>query len=103
MSDELPAEPTAGPSGEPDSDPGPQQIIEDLLAQGVLDQSRIEHLERGILSGRRIGTAIGILMALRHLTDEQAFDVLRTESQNSQRKLREVAEDVIRTGEVGAR
>jgi AmiR/NasT family two-component response regulator len=35
-------------------------------------------------------------MNQRHVTDEQAFDILRRTSQNTNRKLRDVAEDVIR-------
>ena len=47
-------------------------------------------------SNRRIGMAMGIVMNQRHVTDEQAFDILRRTSQNTNRKLRDVAEDVIR-------
>ena len=47
-------------------------------------------------SNRRIGMAMGIVMNQRHVTDEQAFDILRRTSQNTNRKLRDIAEDVIR-------
>ena len=46
-------------------------------------------------SNRRIGMAIGIVMNHRHVDDQQAFDILRRTSQNTNRKLRNVAEDVI--------
>jgi curved DNA-binding protein CbpA len=46
-------------------------------------------------SNRRIGMAMGIVMNQRHVTDEQAFDILRRTSQNTNRKLRDVAEDII--------
>jgi curved DNA-binding protein CbpA len=46
-------------------------------------------------SNRRIGMAIGIVMNQRHVDDQQAFDILRRTSQNTNRKLRNVAEDVI--------
>ena len=47
-------------------------------------------------SNRRIGMAIGIVMNQRHIDEAHAFDVLRRTSQNTNRKLRDVAEDVIR-------
>jgi curved DNA-binding protein CbpA len=46
-------------------------------------------------SNRRIGMAMGIVMNQLRVEDEQAFDVLRRTSQNTNRKLRDVAEDVI--------
>jgi hypothetical protein len=58
-------------------------------------------LERALHSSRDIGAAIGILMT-RHLaaTRDQAFDLLKTASQRTNRKLRELAEDVIHTGDL---
>jgi curved DNA-binding protein CbpA len=46
-------------------------------------------------SNRRIGMAMGIVMNQLHVNDEQAFDVLRRTSQKTNRKIRDVAEDVI--------
>jgi AmiR/NasT family two-component response regulator len=37
-------------------------------------------------------------MARRQVTDEQAFDLLRKQSQVRNQKLRDLAEDVIHTG-----
>jgi len=45
-----------------------------------------------------IGTAIGILMAVRGITEPEAFDLLRVVSQHTNRKLRDIAEDVVRLG-----
>jgi hypothetical protein len=56
------------------------------------------NLQIALLSNRRIGTAIGILMAHRRITDTAAFELLRAASQRTHRKLREVAEDVVLTG-----
>ena len=61
---------------------------------------RAEHLEKALASNRRIGMAIGILMARRRLTEEQAFDCLRIESQHRNVKLRDIAESVIYTGDI---
>ena len=40
--------------------------------------------------------AMGIVMNQRHIDEGHAFDVLRRISQNTNRKLRDIAEDVIR-------
>lgn len=64
--------------------------------------SKIEHLERALESNRLIGTAVGILMAELRITSEEAFDRLRTASQTSNRKLSDVADDVVFTGALPA-
>lgn len=69
-------------------------LIGDLREQ----RSRAANLEEALATNREIGQAIGILMATDHLTAEQAFDVLRTASQHSHRKLRAIAADVVETG-----
>lgn len=56
------------------------------------------HLRAALDSNRRIGVAVGIIMATYKTTDAQAFDLLRMASQHSHRKLRNIAEDVITTG-----
>ena len=58
--------------------------------------AEVDQLRTAIDSNRRIGMAMGILMNQLHMDDEQAFDALRRTSQNTNRKLRDVAEDVIR-------
>ena len=71
------------------------------VAMSAIEQRhRADHLERALASGRRIGAAIGILMVSLRLTEPQAFDALRVASQHTHRKLRDVAEDVLLTGEL---
>jgi hypothetical protein len=60
--------------------------------------TRAANLEEALATNREIGQAIGILMATDHLTAEQAFERLRTASQHSHRKLRDIAADVAETG-----
>ncbi|MPY34687.1 GAF and ANTAR domain-containing protein [Streptomyces adustus] len=48
-------------------------------------------MEQAVATRHLIGEAMGILMGSRHLTEEQAFDMLRRYSQRSNTKLREVA------------
>lgn len=64
-------------------------------------RAEIGHLERALASNREIGAAIGVLMAQHRVTREQAFDLLRMASQNSHRKLVEIARDVVDTGTLG--
>lgn len=73
-------------------------LIAQLAAEGVIDRAKIANLETALVSARRIGAAMGVLMASQKVTDEEAFDLLRRASQNNQRKLRDVAEDVMLTG-----
>jgi hypothetical protein len=58
------------------------------------------NLEIGLLSNREIGMAIGVLMTSHRITDQQAFDLLRTASQHDHRKLHDIAADVVLTGQL---
>jgi GAF domain-containing protein len=66
------------------------------------ERDKASHLEIGLVSNRDIGMAIGVLMTSLRITDQQAFDLLRTASQHHHRKLRDVAADVVLTGELPA-
>ena len=59
---------------------------------------RVDNLSRALTSSRRIGMAMGVLMAAPKLTQDEAFTLLRIASQNSNRKLVGIADDVITTG-----
>ena len=61
-------------------------------------RERAAQLQRALMSNRDIGVAMGILMANYKITKAQAFDLLRVASQNSNRKLADVASDVTATG-----
>ena len=52
-------------------------------------------LRKGLLSNREIGKAVGMLMLLHGMTEEQAFDLLRRHSQGLNIKLADVAREVI--------
>lgn len=74
-----------------------------LLVQALgAARTRADNLDRALASNRVIGVAIGILMASRRLTEAAAFEALRTVSQNCNRKLRDVAEDVVVSGSLDA-
>ena len=61
---------------------------------------RTRNLEHALVSNRDIATAVGVLMGQHRLTRDQSFDLLRIASQNTNRKLHDVALDVIDTGTV---
>jgi hypothetical protein len=73
-------------------------LIAELEAQALIDRAQIANLEIALSTARRIGAAMGIVMAAYRVTEEQAFATLRIASQHSHRKLRDVAEDVLVTG-----
>jgi transcriptional regulator with GAF, ATPase, and Fis domain len=57
-------------------------------------------LREAIGTRQDIGEAIGIIMERHRVTQEQAFDLLRTESQTRNVKLRELARRVTETGDL---
>lgn len=69
-----------------------------LAVAAELNRDRAQNLERALASSREIGTAVGVIMTRHQLTREQAFDALRIASQNSNRKLRDLAVEVGDTG-----
>lgn len=71
-----------------------------LEAQLAAARSKADGLQTALVNNRNIGCAIGILMARHSLTRQQAFDRLRTTSQDTHRKLRDVAADVLYTGDL---
>lgn len=82
---------------------------DDLVSLGALaaavveartQAQRAENLSAALESNRRIGVAIGIVMARELVTADQAFERLRAASQRRHRKLRDLAEEVAATGEL---
>ena len=69
-----------------------------LTVQNALNARKVEQLEMALQSSRQIGTAVGILMARHLLTTEDAFARMSGTSQQLNRKLRDIAEWVERTG-----
>jgi putative methionine-R-sulfoxide reductase with GAF domain len=63
------------------------------------DQRRLDNLAAALATRELIGQAQGILMERERLSADQAFDILRRASQHLNRKLREVAQDLVETGE----
>jgi signal transduction histidine kinase/DNA-binding response OmpR family regulator len=70
------------------------------LRKFALDEAenRSANLERALTSNRQIGAAVGILMAMHKLTSDRAFALLREASNKTNRRLRDVADQVVLTG-----
>jgi hypothetical protein len=69
-----------------------------LRTRAEAAEDRADNLERALLTNRRIGMAIGILLERLRVTEEEAFDVLRRESMRQNVRLAQVAEQVVYTG-----
>lgn len=74
-----------------------------LLMNASLADDRARNLKLALESNREIGVAIGVLMHEHRLSREQAFDVLRAASQDSNRKLADIALEVGDTGTLNIR
>ena len=79
-----------------------RELVASLAAEGVSDRKEIEEIKAALITSRRIGAAIGILMATKRVTEDEAFIALRDASKRSNRKLREVADEVCATGDTTA-
>jgi GAF domain-containing protein len=73
-------------------------LLASHAAIAVADAQKLEHATIALANRDMIGQAKGILMERFKLTADQAFDVLAKVSQDANRKLYAVAEDLTRTG-----
>jgi len=63
------------------------------------EERQADNLHAALASRETIGEALGILMERERITAGQAFDILRRASQHLNVKLREVAQNLVDTGE----
>jgi GAF domain-containing protein len=66
-----------------------------LVLRAATQAETREQLEQALTSRTVIDQALGILMAQQHCTADEAFALLRAHSQNNNRKLRDVAADLV--------
>jgi GAF domain-containing protein len=59
------------------------------------EQEQVVQLRQAVASNRIIGTAIGLLMGTRRISEAEAFDLLRVSSQHTNRTLRDIAADTV--------
>ena len=80
------------------------------IAEAIADHASLalkaalerDNLSRAMAARHRVGLAQGILMVRHQLTADQAFALLKRESQNTHVKLRAIAQTVIQTGDLPA-
>lgn len=75
-----------------------REMILELHEAGMLQRDQVEQLELALRTSRTIGAAIGIIMSSRSATQDEAFAVLRSASQHTNRKLRDLAADIVHAG-----
>ncbi len=74
-----------------------------IAVQGAQQRERAEQLDRALESNREIGMAMGVLMAQGRMTQQEAFTVLRRASQHLNRRLHDVAVELVDTGRLPQR
>jgi hypothetical protein len=78
-----------------------REMIAELQADGVVSKEHELQMEEALRSSRTIGAAMGVLMASRQVDEADAFALLRRASQSSNRKLRELATEVVQKANAG--
>lgn len=76
-----------------------RELILDLQAEGIMTEKRTHDMEEALKSSRTIGAAIGIIMENRNLGEDQAFAVLKQASQDSNRKIRDIALELVQAAD----
>lgn len=76
------------------------ELVRRERIQAALDAEHAvsAQLRQALQGSRDIGMAIGITMNASHLTSDQAVEVLSRASQDTNRKLRDIAAELVRTG-----
>jgi AmiR/NasT family two-component response regulator len=69
-----------------------------LQAELQAATAKIANLEVALLETRRIAMAIGIVMERRRITEPAALEYLRALSNRSQRRMSQLAADIVMTG-----
>ena len=77
-----------------------RELIAQLQADGLLAMEHAAHLEEALVSARLIGAAMGIVMVGRQVNEADAFRILKRASQRANLKVRVLAEEVVRTGDL---
>lgn len=72
-----------------------RDMIAELQRDGLVSQEHAKQMEEALKSSRTIGAAIGVIMGTRQVSEEEAFKILQTASQNSNRKLRDLAAELV--------
>ena len=74
------------------------RVIAKLRAEGLWHEEHAAHLGQALRTSRKIGAAVGIVMAGLGVGESEAFDILSRVSQDTNRKLSEIAHEVVDQG-----
>jgi hypothetical protein len=77
-----------------------EEVLAELQSAGLVKDDQVVHLQEALRSSRLIGAAIGIIMATRKVSQVEAFAMLSRGSQNTNRKVLVLADEVVSTGDV---
>ncbi|MCU1537339.1 MAG: hypothetical protein JWP82_1690 [Humibacillus sp.] len=91
---------TTAPAPMTPTTPGHDNPASDLHTRLAQVEEQNRQLWQALESARDIGAAIGIVMSCQRLTRTAAFERLTALSQRSNRKLHDIALDIVDTGEV---
>jgi hypothetical protein len=72
-----------------------RDMIAELQRDGIISQQHAAQMEEALKSSRTVGAAIGLIMGTRQVSDAAAFEILKAASQNSNRKLRDLAAELV--------
>ena len=92
-------DPAAGAPGD-DALTATESFILEMLERLDAADAKADHLQLALGHSRDIGAAVGILMAHHKMQQVDAFELLRSTSQDQNRKLYELALEVVNTGEL---
>jgi chromosome segregation ATPase len=73
-------------------------VLAELQVDGELSREHVAQLEQALSSSRIIGTAIGMVMASRQISQGEALEVLKQASSRSNVKLAVLCADMVHTG-----
>lgn len=77
-----------------------REVVAELQADGMINREQVGQLQEALRTSRTIGAAMGIVMSHHRVSEDVAFDLLREASNQSNRKLRSIAEDLVLSGDV---
>ncbi|MCF6379317.1 ANTAR domain-containing protein [Nocardioides KLBMP 9356] len=72
-----------------------REIVAELQADGGLARENVEQLQTALMSSRVVGTALGILMTSRNVSQVEALTVLKDARQRTNTKLRDLAATIV--------
>lgn len=78
-----------------------RELISELQADGAVSREHAAQMEDALRTSRTIGAAIGMIMAGRLVTQDEAFEILKRASANKNQKLRNLAAEIVETRRLG--